>query len=116
MADEPMILTCRRAFPEAQAALESGGGAPFGDRLYTMGWVGTRVSSERGSFAVVALNGPLADLVGDIVRLTHGTKSVLAYVVGSADLPYEIGVTRRTFAAVELLSVDSVDVIVEVVT
>lgn len=116
MITEPEILTARQSFPDAQAALD-GVGSPFGNAAFTVGWYGTRVSAERGSFCIVNADGPLAELVGDTVRLRYGPGStVLAYCVGSADLEWDMGVTRRVFAAVELLSVDIISVTLEVIS
>lgn len=115
LPSEPEILDARQGFPDAQAALGSGVlDAVSG--LYGCGWYGTSVSRERGSFALVNRDGPLESIIGDRVKLTSGDHSTFVYVIGSADLDWDIHITRRSFAALSLLAVDRIDVTVEVVS
>lgn len=115
---EPEILEARRSFPDTQAAMAAAGVPTlFGADFYTVSWKGHELTGTQGSFCVVRADGPLANLVGDHLRLRFGaSKSVFVYCVGSANLEVDIGVTRRAFAALELLAVDSITVLVEVVT
>lgn len=111
---EPEILAARQGFTDAQEALV---GTPISREagLPSCGWYGTAVSSERGSFALVNRGGPLEGLVGERLKLTWAERSVYVYVFGSEDLDWDIHITRRAFAALELLAVDRIDLIVEVV-
>jgi hypothetical protein len=111
---EPEILAARQGYTDAQEDLF---GTPIERRpgLPSCGWYGTSVSAERGSFALVNRGGPLEDLIGDRLKLTYGDCSTFVYVFGSDDLDYDIHITRRAFAALELLAVERIDLIVEVV-
>ncbi|MET0604180.1 MAG: hypothetical protein ABW167_19505 [Baekduia sp.] len=120
MADglsEPEILQARQGFPDAQASLD-GARLSLLDGLYGLGWYGSSLSRERGSFALVNRGGPLEDLVGDRLRLTDPQtgRSVVVYAFASEGLDHDIHVTRRAYAAVSLLAVDRIDVTVEVLT
>lgn len=119
---EDEILIARHAFPDAQAEL-AGVSALFSGTQYACGWYGTRISDERGSFAVVNTKGPLADLVGDILKVRHpaadlGETSVWVYCVGAVNLDaqeYDLALSRRAFMALTGLYEDVLDVLVEVV-
>jgi hypothetical protein len=113
---DPEILIGRMSFPDAQATMD-GVGEQFDPYFHTLGWRETTIGAQLGSFCVVNEESPLADLVGDYLRFRYGRdRSVMAYCVASGTIPYEIAVTRRVFAAVESISVPSIDVIVEVLT
>lgn len=89
-------------------------------RRAKVGWHGTKFDRERGSFAVVASDGALADLVGERLRLTFSdlprTKSIFVYVHDEGELAdaADISLPRRTFLALALLHETTVDVNVEV--
>lgn len=117
LPSEPEILEARRSFPDAQSALDDGVGEKVADGPFALGWYGTSVSRERGAFAVVADRGLLSDLIGDRVRIVYDTASVVAYVFGGAVFDTcDIAVTRRAFAALELLVVERIDVEIEVLS
>jgi hypothetical protein len=84
----------------------------------TAGWHGTVVDPNRGSFAVVRNGGPLADLVGERLKLTtvgNNARTCLVYVFqGVSSLEHDISLARRAFASLELLAKDTVDVKIEV--
>lgn len=113
---EPEILTSIRAFPDAQAELKVGAVEKTYGNI-NCAWYGTSVDEHRGSFAMIAANGVLdkADLVGERVQVTHDGRTVYAYVLGSADLPFEMNLTRRLFLSLALLSRESVKVDVAVI-
>lgn len=116
---EPTVIDARLPFAEAQTALSGVILERRGAAHNSCSWFGTGVLLERGCFALVQRDGPLEEFVGDRLRLTYGRKCVLVYCVGTAtvvDVPFEIGITRRAFQALELLSVDRIDVLVEVVS
>jgi hypothetical protein len=112
---EPEILAARQGFADAQRDL-AGVAVERMPGLPSCGWYGTAVSAERGSFALVNRGGPLEALIGDRLKLTYGDCSVYVYCFGSEDLDWDIHITRRAFAALELLAVDRIALIVEIVT
>lgn len=110
----------RRAFDSAQAVLGSTG-AVLGSRTNgSCGWHGTWLDPEPqgGSFAIVQEDGPMAEMVGDRVRIsTSDGRSVAAYVHRAMDLDADgddISVSRRLFAELGLLAQESLSVQVEV--
>lgn len=69
----------------------------------SVNWHDTNVDVNDGSFAVVQTGSRLADLVGEIVRIAVGTRSVYAYVVSeSTVIPTEVTLTKRAFLALGL--------------
>jgi hypothetical protein len=120
LPDEPEVLEARRAWLDAQSALD-GIGEGVSDDLRTLAWYGTDFHDERGAFCVVKAGGPLEELIGDRVRLHYGgenddlTRSAIVYVFGSADIDSDLAVPRRAFAALELLAKDEIEVRVEVI-
>lgn len=113
---EPEILEGRRAFLTAQATFDR-----VPDRMlpttYDVAWYGTAVNPQRGSFAIVQVDGPLDDLVGDHLRVWSGARSVNVYVLGRGeDLDTPLAITRRSFMALGLLSEDAIRCRVEVLT
>jgi len=121
LGPEPLVLDGRQAFLDAQGKY-IGLAVPLG--FFTVSWYGTTISDERGSFGVVDPMGPLADLVGDVVELVYypgmlrsqGTKSVRVYLIGSQlGLGSNIGITRRSYLALESLAVEPLTATVGVV-
>jgi hypothetical protein len=111
---EPEILIGRRAFATAQQLLA---GVPL-RRLgrIDVGWYGTDTHPEQGAFAVVRDGAGLAELVGEVLKVTVGSRVVFVYVVGARGVPAQLAVSRRAFLALGLLSLDSVPAVVEVVS
>jgi hypothetical protein len=108
----------RLPFPEAQTALLAGK-APSGERyLSSVGWHGTILNPERGSFAVVGESSALASLVGSRVRVSRAdlptTREVYVYVVAAADTDEPISLARRAFLNLGLLSATRASVLLEV--
>jgi hypothetical protein len=81
-------------------------------------WHGTAIDPNRGSFAVVRADSPLAGLVGERIKVTTSVgppRSCLAYVFQAVStLDADLSLARRAFAELELLAADFVDVHVEV--
>lgn len=107
-------------FPEAQAQLASPGLMPTRPVAASCGWHGTGLDPERGSFAIVARDGPLADLVGERLavsrRDTAEARTVYVYVHADSDtLTEELSLTRRAFMALADPALEDVPVVVEVV-
>lgn len=121
LPNEPEVIDGRLPFPDAQVALD-GVGEGVDPTPYTCSWYGTEVSDERGSFGLVDDDGPLGHLIGDRVRVRYrrsGTgveRYVVVYVFGATELDTDIAITRRAFAAIELLALEEISVQVEVVS
>lgn len=96
MVDEADIIYARGGFPDVQAELAIYP-ARLVDGVFTCGWYGTAISPERGSFCIVNVDGPLADRVGDYLRVSYLTKSVTVYCLEAFSIPYDLAVTRRAF-------------------
>lgn len=114
-ATVPEILHARYDFDLAQRWLGGIVEQRLGD-AYSCGWYGTATQEDRGCLAIVNLNGPLLDYVGDRLNLSYKQRSVAVYVFGSGDIPYDIALARRPFMALELPAIDEIPVFVEVMT
>lgn len=87
----------------------------------TVGWHGTDVNRETGAVALVTMDGPLSDLVGDIVRVTRirggvTRRSVMVYVIDRVDAEVAMSLSRRAFQELGILANESIDALVEVLT
>lgn len=88
-------------------------GAPLA--AATAEWHHTTLDPHEGAFALVRSGGPLEELVGDVIRVSHGGRSLYAYVVDATDdLDADLSLARRAFLALDDLSLDEVSVTVEV--
>lgn len=103
----PEIQAGRRAFAVAQALLAGGPIGGSGSQQLTVGWHDSSVNAENGSFAVVAQNAGLDDLVGEIVSIDYFGRVIFAYVLTTADVPVQVSVTRRLFLALNRLTLTS---------
>lgn len=114
LPNEPEIMDARLAYPDAQRAL-AGNIEEVSVTFNTLGWYDTKFHPERGCFAIVREDGPLVDLVGDRLHIRYGDKTVNVYCFTAREIEdgQDIVITRRSFAALELLAVDRIDVIVE---
>lgn len=117
---EPLVLDGRQCLLDAQT-LYSGAAVPRG--FYTVGWYGTAISDERGSFAVVDPQMGLADCVGEILELAYrpplsqSTFTVLVYVIGSVqNFGTDLGITRRCYMQLEKLAIEPIIPNIGVVT
>lgn len=114
LGPEESVLDGRQNFLDAQAAF-TGDSVPLG--FYAVSWYGSTVSDERGSFGIVDPAMALADAVGEIVEVTYKTRKVRVYVIGSQDnLGTDLGITRRSYLALELLAIDPISATVGVVS
>jgi hypothetical protein len=112
-AEQP-VLDGRQAFLDAQAAF-AGPSTSLG--FFTVSWYGTAVSDERGSFGIVDPDLALTDAVGEIVAVTYQSRTLYVYVIGSQDgLGTDLGVTRRSYMALELLAVEPITATIGVVS
>jgi hypothetical protein len=105
---EVEIMAGRRVFATAQALLSGGPIAGLASQRLSVGWHNSSVNSESGSFAVVAQNGGLDDLVGEIVSIKYSNAIIYAYVLTTADVPVQLSVTRRLFLAMNRLTLESI--------
>jgi hypothetical protein len=117
---EPLVLEGRQCLLDAQA-LYAGSSVPRG--FYTVGWYGTAISDERGSFGIVDPLMGLADCVGEILQVTYqalgsqATTTVRVYVIGSVqDFGTDLGVTRRCYMELERLAIEPITANVGIVT
>lgn len=104
----------RRAFGETQTLF---GGAVFqrvGD-FVDLGWYDTEVYPEAGSFAVVRAGGVYADLVGEVLKVSNGSREVFVYCAGTADVPQDLALYRRAFLHLAVLAREKLTCVVEVV-
>lgn len=113
---EPEIINAELPFDSAQAALD-------GEVIQTItefascSWYGAVVSPDYGCFAIVRDDGPLADFVGDRLRLTDATSgaTVVVYCVTTiSDIDEDVLIARRPFAAFADLAITPISVLVEV--
>ena len=107
------LLASRRAFPEAQHLLAGAAQERLID-LVAFGWHGTDVSDESGAVAVARLGGPYEELVGEILRVVAGARSVYVYCWETAEVPTDLSLTRRAFAALGGLYLETLDAYVEI--
>lgn len=112
---EAEILDARLPYLEAQVALSGAVERKITD-YYSCGWYGTTLHPDRGCYGIVNADSDLVDLVGDRVRLIHGKRSTIVYVFASYDVPEQIQITRRSYAALELLAIEPINVRMEVLT
>mgnify|MGYP001178067294 CR=1 FL=1 len=119
----PDLIMARRPWNVAQEAFGRAGVVAGSRRFATAGWHGPFTDPEAGSFAIVRSDGPLADLVGERVRVTYraGTlaRSVAVYVHDEHDFgedaaDEDISLARRAMLALAPLRLDSIPVEVEV--
>lgn len=113
---EAEVLLAQQAHLDAQAALAGELDHRIVD-LHECSWFGTAQVTNRGYFALVTPEGPLAELVGDFISVRNWRtgRAVRAYVVGGlADMPTPLALARRAFFDIEVLSASSVTVEIEV--
>lgn len=115
--DENDLYLAALGRDSAQRALAAGTSSQS-SALASATWHGTLTDPETGSFALVRRDGPLADLVGERVRIKTFTeeRGVMAYVHGEADLEddEDLSLTRSLFAALAPLATELLTVTVEV--
>lgn len=110
VSDEQEVRDAMRAYDTAQALLLSGRASSrrvVGN--VQVGWYGSEIDANRGSMAYVRVGSVLEDFIGDVVQITHlnqqtTEKRVLAYVLGAADVPYDLHLNRILFARLDMLS------------
>lgn len=110
----------RLPYNETQEAFATTGTVVGELRLATAGWYGTRVDPERGAVAVVRSDGPLADLVGERLKVTSdegvAPRSVYVYChsEGVIAADEDLALPPGLFARLAQLSRDAITVRVEV--
>lgn len=110
-------MVARLALAESQrlrAHAEPEGTAVFA----SAGWHDTAFDPNRGAYAIVRSDGPLADWVGEWVRVTAAgvtrTRAVTVYVVDEGQPIEDISLSRRAFLALAPLASTELDVTVQV--
>ena len=110
---EPEVAAARRSWLAAQAALDAPTVRVLPGTIAT-GWHDTSAHPERGFFAVVRQDGPLLDLIGELLRVSVRGRSVIVYCMASADVPFDLSLARRAMFPLAALPRDYVDCSVEV--
>jgi hypothetical protein len=114
LGPEPLVLVGRQAFFDAQQGFA---GVVVAMGYFTVSWYGSSVSDERGSFGVVDPTMGLADSVGDVVQVGYKGRVVSVYVIGSQPgLGTDLGLSRRSYMALELLAIEPLTATVGTVT
>lgn len=117
IAVDPKVLIGRRCFADAQSLLQA---APVQEPLpgtWQAAWYDTSLSPEVGSFALVNPADALAELANRVIRVSAQERSCFLYVLGTmAGMDTPLAIQRRAFLHLGLLSLPSLDVIVEVVS
>lgn len=119
-ANETDFYYARLPFHESRLVLEGGGAVAGLGARGRIGWHGTKLDDNDGSYAIVKTGGPLAHLLGERIRVTNRqgghSFSVVAFVhneTGLLDEDVDISLTRALFARLGLLSEDHVVGLVE---
>lgn len=115
---DPVLMVSRRALPESQRIWDG----PSIRRVAgeaSLAWHGGDLNSETGATGLVRRGGPYEDLVGELVRITRrlpsGDRSVIVYVLETADRETDLSVSRRAFLSIGNLANESLAVEVDVV-
>lgn len=110
----------RLPFGLAQASLGATGVLRATRTAAVAGWHGTFLDPEHGAVAIVRSDGPLAELVGERVRVStrDGRRSVAVYVNDEQDFPDELAaedlsLSRRAFLALAPWCTEALEVTVE---
>lgn len=102
------IMAARRSFAMAQQLLAGGPISGLPSQKLTVGWHGSSVNSESGSFALIDQSSGLDDLIGEVVSIAYAGATIYAYVLTAADLPAQMTVTRRLYLAMNRLTIPSI--------
>lgn len=113
-AVELEVLNGRRCWATAQALLagEKRDAQPV---EMDVGWHDTSVHPESGAFAVVGIDAGLGDWIGEVLQVTGNGRAVFVYVLGSADVPTGLSLSRRAFASLSALAAESLLALVDVI-
>ncbi len=98
------------------ADTQDGVNGEIGDPFFSVptSWAGTSIL-PRGAFAAVAVDGELASLVGDYVRVSFKGRRIKVYIIGSIESSeYPLILTRRAYAALSTLPTSELSVRVDV--
>jgi hypothetical protein len=120
----PDEYLARLPWDVSQQALGTGGAVATTRQSAVAGWHGRTTDPETGAFCIVRSDGPLAELVGERLRITYrvGTiaRSVAVYCHDEQDFgeaaDEDVSLTRRAMLALAPLARDSLPVEVEVLT
>lgn len=123
--DVPDAYLARLPWDSAQQALGAGGTISTSKQAAAAGWHGPSTDPELGAFCIVRTDGPLANLVGERLRVTYRTgtraRSVVVYCHDELDFgedgaDEDLSLTRRAMLALAPLALDLVPVEVEVMS
>ena len=101
------LLASRRSWAKTQELFTS---VPIEriPALVEVSWHGTEVYGESGAVALARTGGPYERLVGEVIRVRREKREIFVYVVAARDVPGDLSLTRRAFAALGLLALDRV--------
>ena len=106
--NRPQILDGSRAWSSAQAAFA---GTPALAATYILvdtSWYSTELSPFEGAFCLVDSSGPLTDLIGKTVQVTHRGQKIYVYCVGRAGLATNFALQRAAFFRLHDLANDEI--------
>lgn len=113
MREELEVMWARRAIDTAQGYFRAAPVRAIG--VMDVGWHDSTTHPEVGSFAVIRSGGLLDDgeTVGEIVRVGAGEREVFAFVIGGADVPTELSLSRPLFIRLALLTTEALSASVD---
>lgn len=93
----------QRAFPASQ---ELFGTPPLAgtSRYAQTGWHDTATYPLEGAFALIDPESGLDDLIGEVLAVHYGTRTVYVYCYTMVGLPYPLSLYRRAFLGLTLLT------------
>jgi hypothetical protein len=113
---EPELFAAQQAFGDAQRMLGEQAGAL--SKLLTSVDIRWHEFTEsdwaRGCLALASADSDYEDLVGSILRVTSGHRSVLVYCVASVVIEHDLSLTRRAWMALGDLASTTLTARVEV--
>jgi hypothetical protein len=85
-------------------------------RAASVEWHHTSLDDHEGAFALVREGGPLEELVGDVLRVSYGTRAAYVYVIDASDeIDADLSLARRAFLQLANLADDERRMTLEVV-
>jgi len=102
---ETELMWGRRSFWTAQTWFAQFAGVQAVHQNVSINWHGTTTDLNAGSFAVVRSGSSLQSLVGDILKVWIGSRSVFVYCCADSDIILtDISLYQRAFMAIGLLA------------
>lgn len=99
---------------ESQEAFAFGGPVPRSARAATVGWHGTDWDPMTPAFAIVNPAGPMADLVGERLKVTYRRKSVYVFCHDESNVIEDLSLTKRAFIDLAAPAMEELHATIEV--